>query len=177
MFVDPNIKTDAAFNKYLSNELFAHMPRRALDHVIHVLYPPKYDGSKHYKNVQERLGLLISEAFIGCSAHSVAQHTKDSWGYIFDIPPALHGEDIAYSFFTPGAKSPDVEYKSTAKGMQRYLASFVKAGNPNSDDLRPAVPEYHGKEKVLDIKIGGFLIRKDDVANERCAWWENILRD
>ena len=153
------------------------MQPKALDHVVHVLYPPKYDGASPYKNVQERLSLLISEAFIGCSAHTVAHRSKESWGYVFDIPPGLHGEDIAYTFFTPGAPSPDVEYESAAKRMQGYLKNFIKTGNPNSEGPRPALPEYHHGETVLDIKEDGFLLLKDDMANDRCAWWEANLAD
>jgi carboxylesterase type B len=175
LFVDPKITTDSAFNNYLSDDLFLHMQPNSLNYVINVLYPPEYDGSKPYTTVQERLSLLIGEAFIGCSAYTVAEQSETSFAYVFDVPPGLHGEDIAYSFFTPGKPSPNVKSKSTATEMQGYLARFATTGNPNHARPPPTIPEYHPGKKVLCIKDGGFLVSRDDMASKRCAWWEKNL--
>lgn len=176
LFVDPTIKTDAALNAYLSKKALSFLSAGLADHVINVLYPPVYDGSQPYTSVQERLALLIEEAFISCNAHILAEHTQaQSYGYIFDVPRGLHGEDIAYSFYTPGLPAPFVEDKTVATEMQGYLTRFAKTGNPNSESGGVSVPEYDAGEMVLDIKKGGFELVKDDMANQRCIWWaENI---
>ena len=172
LFVDPKIKTNAAFNAYVSTKAFSFLSTNLRNYVINVLYPPTYDGSQPYTSVQERLALLIQEAFINCNAYILAESTQaPAYGYIFDVPPGLHGQDIAYSFYTPGLPSPFVDNKTIAARMQGYLTRFARTGNPNGGSDNVVIPEYHTDDMVLDINEAGFEITKDDSANKRCAWW------
>lgn len=170
--MDPKIKTNADFKSYVSKKVLSFLSSGQIKHVINVLYPPVYDGSQPYKNVQDRLALLIQEAFINCNAHILAQNSQgQSFGYIFDVPPGLHGQDIAYSFYTPGLPAPFVEDKGLATEMQRYLTRFARTGDPNGGAGGVKIPEYSQAGAVLDIKSSGFKVVKDDAANPRCKWW------
>jgi carboxylesterase type B len=175
LFIDPSIATDSAFNAYISNKLFSFLSPASQEHLIKVLYPPRYDGSNGYKTVKERLGLLISEAFIGCNAFGLANaaaHGNGSFGYMFAVPPGLHGQDIAYSFFTPGNESPNVENVTVAMELQGYLTRFARTGNPNGADGDTPIPEYKQGEMILKVGSDGSTSVRDDMGNGRCQWWQ-----
>lgn len=178
LFIDPSIVTDSAFNDYISNKLFSSHSPASQEHIIKTLYPARYDGSNGYKTVKERLGLLISEAFIGCNAFglaSVAAHGNGSFGYVFSVSPGLHGQDIAYSFFTPGKEWPNVENVTVAMEIQGYLTRFAITGNPNGADVDPPMPEYKQGEMILNISSEGSSSVRDDMMNKRCQWWQKNI--
>lgn len=173
--MDPNITTDAKFKTYVSEKVLSFLYDAQIKHALEVLYPADYDGSQPYKSVQERLALFTGEAFISCNAHVLVEHSRaSSYGYIFNIPPGLHGQDIAYSFYTPGLPAPFVETDSIATKMQGYLTRFAKTGSPNGD-AEISLPEYREDSKVLDIKANSFEIARDDAANLRCQWWSKNI--
>jgi len=178
LFVDPSIVTDAAFDAYISNKLFSLYSPASQEHIIKTLYPARYDGSNGYKTVKERLGLLISEAFIGCNAFglaSAAAHGNGSFGYVFAVSPGLHGQDIAYSFFTPGKESPHVENVTVAMEIQRYLTRFAIMGNVKGADGDSPIPDYKQGEMILNISSEGSSLVRDDMMNMRCQWWQKNL--
>jgi acetylcholinesterase len=126
-----------------------------------------------YKNVQQRLALLISETFIGCNAHYLAHALKDhSHGYIFGVPPGFHGQDIAYTFFTDS--NPNVRTEFLASSLQQYLMRFVRTENPNGGDL-PDSPVYGNGSLILDLGNNGFKVGRAEVANRRCNWLQDAF--
>lgn len=178
LFVDPSITTDSAFDAYVSNKLFSFLSPGSQHHIIKELYPAHYDGSNGYKTVKQRLGLLISEAFIGCSAFELANataHGHGSFGYMFAVPPGLHGQDIAYSFFTPGEESENVENVHVAMELQKYLTRFARTGNPNSAEGESTIPEYKRGGLILKLSPNSSSLVRDDMVNKRCQWWQKNL--
>lgn len=178
LFIDPSITTDSAFNAYVSNKLLSFLSPGLQEYIIKELYPAHYDGSNGYKTIKERLGLLISEAFIGCSAFELANataHGYGSFGYMFAVPPGLHGQDIAYSFFAPGKESPNVENVPVAMELQRYLTRFARTGDPNGADGESSIPEYKQGELILKLSPNNSTWVRDDMANKRCQWWQKNL--
>lgn len=175
LFVNPDIKTNADFNSYVSNKVLGFLSDGQINHVLNVLYPAEYNGSQPYATVQGRLAKVVEEAFINCNAHILAKDARTpAYGYIFDVPPGLHGQDIAYSFYTPGLPAPYVKDEALASEMQSYLTRFAKTGDPNGGS-GVTIPKYQSASIVMDIEPGGFGLIKDDAANARCTWWaENI---
>lgn len=98
------------------------------------------------------------------------------------MPPALHGQDIAYTFYNepnslsevarPGSPgSPD---KSIAEALQNYIVSFTATGVPSSGNS-PVFPQWGKDQNLLDLNVTGINVVKDDTANSRCAWWQKAL--
>ena len=101
-----------------------------------------------------------------------------TYAYRFSVPPALHGQDIAYTFYNgpnsseiPGLEIPD---QSIAEALQKYIVSFTATGVPSSKNL-PVFPQWGNDKNLLDLDVTGIKIVKDDTANSRCAWWQKAL--
>jgi carboxylesterase type B len=54
---------------------------------------------------------------------------NQTYSYFFTIPPALHGEDIPYTYYN--GPSPSVLSSTVAIALQEYITSFAETGNPN----------------------------------------------
>ncbi len=94
------------------------------------------------------------------------------------MPPALHGLDIPYTFYTgpnstsiPGLGIPD---QSIAEALQQYIVSFTATGVPSGKNL-PVFPQWGNDSNLLDLNVTGIKVIKDDTANSRCAWWQKAL--
>lgn len=84
-----------------------------VDLIANEIYPPVYSGSNALDaDVRERAALLLSsEGLINCNAYAAlnaafasAKDADDelSYAYLFDVPPASHGQDLPYTFHVPG---------------------------------------------------------------------------
>ena len=94
------------------------------------------------------------------------------------MPPALHGQDLDYTFYNgpnisevPSLGIPD---QSIAEALQKYIVSFTATGVPSSKNL-PVFPQWGNDTNQLDLNVTGISVVKDDTANIRCAWWQKAL--
>lgn len=102
-----------------------------------------------------------------------------TYAYRFSVPPALHGQDIPYTFYNGPNSSGFFDYgitdQSIAKAFQKYIVSFTTTGVPSSKNL-PVFPQWGSDDKnLLDLNVTGINVVKDDTANSRCAWWQNAI--
>ena len=141
--------------------------------IINTIYPPDYSGKQPYKTPQERSDLAVKEYLISCNMVSIANaYQNQSHNYIFGIPPAIHAQDLAYTY-TPNAATPDF-YPQIATDLQTYLANFALTGNPNpSSNTRelPNWPVYGPDAKAINFTVAGVQETKSDSANSRCDFW------
>ena len=94
------------------------------------MYPEDYNGSQNYTTLFERLSSLISEMCFTCTYRALGQaFANRSYAYIFSIPPAIHGEDTAYTFFR--RPDPGVANNTLARMLQKYVIQFTITGSPN----------------------------------------------
>jgi len=94
LFTSPFVQTPADLLAQLSL-LFPAIQPGAAAYVADVLYPPVYDGSQGYADPVARNALLHSEAIFTCNANYLARaYGNDTFGYLFAVPPGLHGMDI-----------------------------------------------------------------------------------
>ena len=102
-----------------------------------------------------------------------------TYAYRFSVPPALHGQDIFYTFYNGPNSSeaasllgnPD---QSIAEALQKYIVSFTATGVPSSKNL-PVFPQWGHDKNLLDLNVTGINVVKDDTANSRCAWWQKAI--
>lgn len=82
----------------------------AVHYISQTLYPPVFDGSYGYVNQTRRNDLMITESFFTCNINYLSRaYGNKTFSYIFSVPPALHGDDIVYTYFdgvTTGVKTP-----------------------------------------------------------------------
>lgn len=95
-----------------------------------------------------------------------------TFGYQFSVPPALHGQDVPYTFFN--GPSPAVTSDSTALALQEYITSFAENGVPSGKGI-PRFPLYGNDSQIIDLNVTSITAFKDPSANERCLWWQKAL--
>lgn len=170
-FVDPRITDDAGFRAYISG-YFPSIKASVLNYIVKELYPPMYDGSQRYRTFLERVSLFASEALLTCNPNFIAHaYGNKTYNFRFSIPPAIHGEDLAYTFYN--GSSAEVSSLKIAEALQSYIVSFAKTGRPST-----SVPDFllYGKEAtVLDLNVSAISTMPDSTANARCTWWQKSL--
>src|SRR5882757_1000912 len=79
---------------------------------------------------------LFGDVTFNCNAQVIASshaaHNGNAFRYIFAVPPALHGDDVPYSFYCYGNSLTDylVANGSTAAVIQRIITSVATSDMP-----------------------------------------------
>ncbi|RFU79745.1 alpha beta-hydrolase [Trichoderma arundinaceum] len=176
VFSSPYIQNNGDFGDHLRS-VFPSTRQEVIDYMSGVLYPPTFDGVLGYTNQLQRVDLIFSEFAFACNTRYLDVAFKNqTYSYIFNIWPALHGQDNPYLYFPSSALMLDngAVNSTLAKIFQGYITNFVKTGNPNRGKL-PFWTQYGSNSSVLNMNVDGFLPAKDTMANERCAWWQQAL--
>lgn len=169
-FTSPNTTTEAGIINAL-NEAFPDMTPSAVRHVVNDLYPPIFDGRYGYTDSVGQASLITSDAAFQCNTHYLNRafdNRTDS--YMFSIPPALHAQDMPYTFFN-GHPSPSVKNSTVALVLQDYIVSFVKSGKPRSS-LGPTFPRHGAGSVLVSLGESNITLIRDPTANRRCLWWQ-----
>jgi carboxylesterase type B len=176
LFADPRVTNDTAFEQAVHRMLGPDIQDSVVDYILTDLYPAKYDGSLPYKTFLDRYILFISEAFLSCNARFLARAGRTpSYAYQFSVPPALHGEDLAYTFYN--GLSTSIASLMVAEALHELIMSFALTGVPQmsrtvSNDTMPA---YGANSMLMDLNVTGLSVMTDPLLNPRCAWWQKAL--
>ena len=146
----------------------------ATGYIMNTLYPPIFDGSHGYTDMIARADYIVSEALFSCNANYLARaFNENAFSYLFSVPPALHGADIYYTFYE--GPNPNVLNDTLALIMQEYITNFVINGDPSGPGV-PAFPNYAASDgQIQNLNTSLISLTPDDVANERCYWWQKAL--
>lgn len=97
LLANAQIRTQAQFVD-LVRQLAPGGDESALRYITEELYPEIYDGSRGYKDAFTRVALLISETGFTCYTRAMMKAKQgEGYSYLFSVPPALHGQDVAFS--------------------------------------------------------------------------------
>ncbi|KAG9961871.1 carboxylesterase family protein-like protein, partial [Aureobasidium melanogenum] len=186
LFTSPFINNNSALDTYLKASFPAlnYMPE-TLNYITQVLYPPIFDGSQaqNYTNQIGRVEAILSEFVFTCNAVWLNEaYNNQTHAYLFDVPPSLHGQDVAYTYYngngsaTPGSGgiSLGVQSVPVALAMQEYITQFAKTGNPNIRG-QPFFPMYGSNQTVLALGPRSIAPMTDPASAARCAWWQKGL--
>ncbi|KAI9716644.1 MAG: hypothetical protein M1812_005182 [Candelaria pacifica] len=165
-FTSPFVQTPKALNDSLMTS-FPSIKPDILAYITEVLYP---DKSPLYNTTLSRAALITSESSFSCNTNYLARaYDNATYNYLFTVPPALHGNDIPYTFFN--GPSVSVANATVATALQTYIGQFVKNGVPAGGDGLPPLERY-GDGVVLDLGNHGFITEADPADNDRCLWWQ-----
>ena len=176
LFTDPTITTDDAFNSFVSN-LVPNIESSVVSYIENTLYPPIFNGSMPYTDDIGRSSLLIGEFGLACNTFYLdTGFLNDTYSYIFSVPPALHGDDVPYTFYVGpyGSQYDSVLFNTTvAAVLQDYITSFAVNGQPSTavQDV-PSFGKYGPNAVVSNLGSTGITRIMDNVANSRCKWWQ-----
>lgn len=161
-------------NADLSSWLQSSYPLAApqtLDYVTSTLYPPVYDGSQNYTSPVTRAIKIITEQIFTCNTNYLTRAANnDTHNYEFQVPPALHGNDVAY-FFWNGESGVRPNIATT---LQKYITNFAASGDPNGPGL-PTFPIQGMNASEIGLNITGINVQVDPTVNQRCRWWQKYL--
>ncbi|KAK3720604.1 hypothetical protein LTR37_003653 [Vermiconidia calcicola] len=147
-----------------------------LNYVANTLYPPVFDGSQAqgYTDQIARGAALASELSFTCNTFYLDKaFGNQTYSYFFTVPPALHGQDIPYSYFN-GPNPDEVAVPRIAIALQEYITNFAMTGTPNGPGV-PNFPIYGPQATVQELNVTGITQTTDPTANYRCNWWQKAL--
>lgn len=179
LFTNPFITTNADFASFLE-EMLPDSSNTTRGFILDTLYPPIFDESLGYTTEVARVALAVSELSFTCNTRYFdLAFNNETFSYFFAVPPGIHGEDVAYTYFNGDTSDLDelvlpAVIGDIALGFQSYLTSFAMNGNPNTVGL-PEFPVYGEDATVLVVNTTGFTTMKDTVANLRCDYWQKAL--
>jgi carboxylesterase type B len=165
---------DTVFTDTLQSLLpFLTLPM--LENLSNDLYPPIFDGSQGYADQVLRLSTTVQDLVFECNELALTYALQNqTYSYVFSVPPAIHGIDVAYTFYDDGGNSSSLVDPSIAMTMQRLFTSFLSTGKPNS----PSEIEFpvYGKEgNILNLNITGpTIINENPLQVKRCNWWQKL---
>lgn len=191
LLTDSRITTQAQFRDLIT-VLAPSAPKKAIDYITEELYPEVYDGQYGYTNAFERVALLISETGFTCYTRAMMKAKEgEGYSYLFSVPPAIHGQDVPFTFYNP--EQPTVDFfgvpfpinATVATTMQRYFVNFAQHGTPNVGADVPWFPQYGQNETITNLGVKGIpLYQLDTVSNQpngtnnagdRCDWFQKGL--
>ncbi|ETS78733.1 hypothetical protein PFICI_08586 [Pestalotiopsis fici W106-1] len=182
-YTDPAATNSSAFDEYMAL-YFPDASAEFLAELSSDVYPAVYnDSSSSDSNSStqadwttpfERLRTAVSEFTFTCHAYFLGDALgpaagRDSYSYLFSVPPGTHTLDVYYSYFVNSSSS--VTNETVALYMQEYFASFVETGDPNRGSLLPIFPAYGANFTDLNLNQTFVNVIQDPAANARCDWW------
>jgi len=171
-FVDPSAVSKSDIIAGIHSQLPDAQPS-IVDYITNTLYPYIFNTSLYADPWQLR-DLSSAEVSFTCNTRFLAsEFSNRTWAYRFSIPPAVHGQDVAWTYYNSSLPSPQID-PGIAAMMQAYITEFAVSGNPNRKGL-PEFPVYGSKATLLDFNVTGVALVGDDTDNERCAWWQKAL--
>ncbi|KAI9717345.1 MAG: hypothetical protein M1828_007233 [Chrysothrix sp. TS-e1954] len=176
LFTNPAIQTDQDFKNFLAFEI-PSLNAADVNNLAENLYPPVFDGSRGYTDQIGRTALVVAEFAISCQSYNVGRAFGGAtYNYLFSVPPALHTEDVAYTFADgPGLSLNQPIIIPVAKALQDIITTFAETGVPETrSDVAgvPTFPKYGSSYSVLNLNATSFSIQKDPTANGRCNYWQ-----
>ncbi|KAI3587366.1 Alpha/Beta hydrolase protein [Fusarium oxysporum f. sp. albedinis] len=129
----PSIINSNTGLEFLIRILYPGVSVKSIDYITEKLYPQVYDGSYPYHTSLERSDLVFADCLIHLSNNALSKALENkTYAYRFSIPPSVHGQDVAYTFYNHGDREVDPRAAETIQG---YIANFVRSGNPNGFNL------------------------------------------
>jgi carboxylesterase type B len=177
LFTDGNVEDTEGIKRQLRGN-FQQISDEVLDYIVGTLYPEVSDVTP-YKSEYERADFLISEALFTCNTNYLSTgFNNKTYSYLFAVPPAFHGIDVAYTYFTGGAVSTvnplAVTNRTVAIALQEFITSFAITGEPEAEGIKQ-FNMYGPDAKVLELAATGIEEVRDTNANARCSWWQKAL--
>jgi carboxylesterase type B len=165
---------DTAYTDTL-HELLPFLTTSMLDDLSKNMYPPVFDGTQGYNDQVMRLSTTVQDLIFQCNGLTLTHALKNqTYNYQFSVPPAIHGVDVAFTFYDDEGNSSSIVVPDAAVTMQKFLTSFLSTGKPSS----PSGIEFpvYGKEgNILNVTATGTAVINDNPLQiKRCNWWQKL---
>ncbi|KAF2214415.1 hypothetical protein CERZMDRAFT_110727 [Cercospora zeae-maydis SCOH1-5] len=171
LFIDPLISNSTAFEASIDTiqPSIKAFPIYK-NYLVNTLYP-----ADAYPSTYERSAAVVADSAFVCNTFYLDKaFNNQTYAYFFVVPPALHGTDIAYTFYNDGGVSSSVINVDVAIALQEYITHFAEFGSPSETGV-PQFPIYGKDATVTVLNVTSITQAVDPAANERCNWWQKAL--
>ena len=136
---------------------------------MEALYPPANFGN----NETVRFLQADNDFQFNCKIYALSNAFNGAtYNYYFSVPPAIHTTDDPYTF-NGGPHEADgfVTNGTVADILQKYLISFIKTGNPNTE--YPGLLNWptYGNGVQINFNQSFIDVIPTDLDTPQCAWW------
>lgn len=180
LFTSPYILNDTDIKNALRVAL-PTLSNATVDYIVDTLYP-----ESEYKDITARAATIQADFGFVCNTYYLDTGFKnETHAYKFDIFPAIHGQDVPYTFYNDGGVS-GIDFASGSFGiasvdaaitLQDWITSFTIDGTPTSNVANvPPFPTYGPNAQALELLVNGTVLIKDDAANKRCQFWQTAFK-
>lgn len=174
LFTNLSLATDEDYNDYILTNFPSASPD-ILSYITQKLYP-----SSAYTSNPLRQANTFQEFNIACNTLAIARaYGGQSWNYEFDVKPAIHSQDLYYTWFV--GENDGIADPKIAGELQKGLVRFVMGGDPNGEGDAQGQrksggagvrwPRFGSESNVAKFTEKGLEVAKAAVDNERCDWW------
>ncbi|KAI3396190.1 hypothetical protein diail_393 [Diaporthe ilicicola] len=175
----PFVSSTIASEAELIEALTASFPEIAnITYILDTLYPASEFASEFLRGVQ-----FVGDVDFSCTTRYLALAlANQTHNYIFAVAPGYHAEDTAYTFFNGDTSTLNdgvAVDPALAHALQDYIVGFAATGVPADNPAGTALefPVYGNDAAVVRITAEGLVVGTDDMANKRCAWWQQAMVD
>ncbi|KAF5851671.1 hypothetical protein GGP41_000412 [Bipolaris sorokiniana] len=170
LFTPFTLSSTAALEDLLRG-LFENIPQSSIDYILDGLYPPVLDGSKGYtNNVQHGSPIIAESGFTYNTCHLSKAYGNNTYSYLFAVPPAIHTQDVAYTYYDGGATSGDpmgITNTIIAITLKEFTTSFAEMSIPVATSVEH-FKTYSVDANVLELNVNGIKEVRDNNANAQC---------
>lgn len=185
LFTSPFITNQSTYAESLQIALPDASPS-VLNYLDSVLYPPVFTGQYGYTDQISRAAVTVAEIVFTCNAFFLdLAYGNQTYAYLFSILPALHGDDLDYTFYNDrGPRAPDfatldtgLQNVTVALALQDWIVTFARDGVPSNPDVQgiPKFTPYGPNAMVEDLNLTSITQIMDPAADPRCRWWQKAL--
>ncbi|KAJ5156847.1 hypothetical protein N7492_009650 [Penicillium capsulatum] len=175
VFTSPDSRNSSWLAQYLKTT-FPHIKPDIVEYITQELYPPVYDGSHGYTDSIQRTSTLNADMIFKCSIDYLNRaYNNRTFAYEFSVPPAIHGQDVLYTYYSNGTVPHNNDITVTnvtvSQVMQDYFTSFAQFGRPKSP-LGPVFEQYGSRQQLMNIGNNTIRTTTDTVGNSHCRFWQ-----
>ena len=185
IFTSPFITNQSTYAAALQ-AAFPDISSSVLNYIDTVLYPPVFTGQYGYIDQTSRAALTVAEVVFTCNTFFLdLAYGNQTYAYQFSISPALHGEDLEYTFYNDGGLQPPDLAKlnggllnvTVALALQDWIVTFTRDGVPSSPNVQgiPKFTLYGPNAMIEDLNLTSITQIMDPAADPRCRWWQKSL--
>ena len=134
------------------------------------------------QNLTVAFNEFAGDAVFKCHSYFLASAFRShAYKYYMSVPPATHGQDQFYYWYTSGAPSAVTE-PDVARGLQQYFRNFVldgKMGGPDcGNNATVHWPAYGKDSRWMNITSDGFkVVYGEHEQASRCEALLNMIND
>lgn len=184
LFVPPWLRDNDDVQDYII-DIYPYLPESVLETVKKDIYygiPKKGLEISKINAVSD----LLDDLAISCNnnylTNAILKNDSSTpvWRYLFSARPAIHGSDVAFTYY-PTKENPSYVIPKMAKFMQQKYVNFILNGNPDSGETLswPQYQEKAGKPYRAVMKFGDLLagnfssVVTDPLKQYRCDLWQS----